>query len=747
MAIIPADRPCAAEIHSVSIPAHPPARLELRNGWLEPVIARAARDCTVVAQIHNPGHDLNDVALELRLEAGIDLVGLSGPVPDRIRNQEIVRVQWLVRAAEATTADALVRWTASDGQEGVLGPIPLRFREAVERRTVTAVPAPQPAATDLLVGAMACPLWRQDGSSPGWAPIRAFPAREPALGWYDEGDPEVTDWEIKWALEHGISYFVYCWYRAAGNEGRPVEQCLDHGIHQGFFGSRFADRFRFAILWENSNAVSAGVASEEDLLVNLLPYWIETYFSRDDYLKIGGAPVLFVYDPAKFAREVGGEAVARRAVLRMREVCAAAGFPGLLILGEDHALHEANLSAIREMGFDAVYSYHWPTFAAACRPSTWEDQAAIVEAQERCWDEQARLSGLPVLPTVSMGWDAEPWHGPGRAQWQLTPGSFGDLCRRAVEYSRGADPSPVQRLVLVDNWNEFGEGHYVFPHREHGFAYLDAVRAAFCPDAGPHRDLVPEDLGLGPYDSLFSRADALEELMRSRDARGTPAATGLVAWWRFAPATAREGVVPDRSGDGHGCLLSDAAGPLLPWTRGRPEPWRQALEWSRRDDRDALELRGGCGIVQADPRLSPRSRISVTAQILLTERRAGEQWLVNAVQGAGDVGYRLGLAGDRVAWGVPLEPWGQTLQSEIPVPLNRWVSLVATFDGREQVVYLDGEAVGRCARQGPIRRSTRGLCLGSHAPGHPLAFHGLVHEIRIYDRVLDDRDIRELTEP
>lgn len=57
--------------------------------------------------------------------------------------------------------------------------------------------------------------------------------------------------------------------------------------------------------------------------------------------------------------------------------------------------------------------------------------------------------------------------------------------------------------MLLDNWNEFGEGHYLFPTREFGFGYLDAVREVFAPGAAEHRDVTPDDLGRGPYDSQY----------------------------------------------------------------------------------------------------------------------------------------------------------------------------------------------------------------------------------------------------
>ena len=48
--------------------------------------------------------------------------------------------------------------------------------------------------------------------------LHDYPERTPLMGYYDEENPEVCDWEIKWALEHGINCFIYCWYRKLENE-------------------------------------------------------------------------------------------------------------------------------------------------------------------------------------------------------------------------------------------------------------------------------------------------------------------------------------------------------------------------------------------------------------------------------------------------------------------------------------------------------------------------------------------------
>jgi hypothetical protein len=49
----------------------------------------------------------------------------------------------------------------------------------------------------------------------------------------------------------------------------------------------------------------------------------------------------------------------------------------------------------------------------------------------------------------------------------------------------------ASRMLLIDCWNEFGEGHYVLPTREYGFGYLDAIKKVFAngdterPNAAP----------------------------------------------------------------------------------------------------------------------------------------------------------------------------------------------------------------------------------------------------------------------
>ncbi len=241
---------------------------------------------------------------------------------------------------------------------------------------------------------------------------------------------------------------------------------------------------------------------------NLLPFWVENYFRRENYLRVSGKPLPVMYGVRRFIDDLGGAPHAKDVIGRMRQYCRDKGLGGLVILGEQHTAPSDPLASMAAIGLDGVTSYHWPTFAGLFPGDP--NPAKIVAAQEHCWRERAKAQ-LPGPITISARWDSRPWQ-PRGIRWQLHPVPFKDLCSRARAFAE-AQPSsnPFSKIVLIDNWNEFGEGHYIFPHREYGFAHLDAVREVFSPNAPPHRDIIPEEVGLGPYNRLF-----VEQMKRSK---------------------------------------------------------------------------------------------------------------------------------------------------------------------------------------------------------------------------------------
>ena len=351
-------------------------------------------------------------------------------------------------------------------------------------------PEPDPISTKpWLIGTLHCPLW---GSPERWDPIRKFPDREPLLGFYEEGNPDVTDWEIKWSLDHGISFFLVCWYRAKNNYGLPVRPEFDHWI-KSLPEARYGKMTRYAIMYENGNRNFDGRTSREDWERNLVPFWIANYFTQSNYLVIDNKPLVGVYNVPRLVEDLGGIEGAKEAFEFAREECRKAGFDGLYIIGQycwgaPRAL-EKIAATIEMTGIDASWAYHWPTFARVLGDELRPSSQQVIEAQEQLWHAQQQ----PNILTLSMGWDSEPWRfSSTRVQWRLTPEEFEELsvrAKRVMEQRTGNDLA--SRMLLIDCWNEFGEGHYVLPTREHGFGYLEAIKKVFAngenerPDAAP----------------------------------------------------------------------------------------------------------------------------------------------------------------------------------------------------------------------------------------------------------------------
>jgi hypothetical protein len=363
------------------------------------------------------------------------------------------------------------------------------------------LPEPKPAKSRILIGAHHCPLWEAD--KPGmWANVLKHPERTPALGFYNQENPEVADWETLWAAEHGIDFFIYCWYRTT--QGGPVTTRFSSAIHDALFKSRYVNTMKFTIMWENQSKGHAGVADENDLLTNLLPFWMENYFKHPSYLKVDNKPLLFVYVPGDMCgpkcgsvlHDLGSAEKVNQAFGKMREACRKEGFDGLTILGECRGVNPAYLKSMKDMGFDYTFAYCWHI-----QNNPTPEQA--IQAQMANIRKTQELGIIPQVVTVSQAWSG--WHDEGSI-WKIPPQDFETLLRKAGDFVATLPPKELgSRMLLLDNWNEWGEGHYLAPYREYGFGYLDAVRKVFTGAPEPHVDLVPEDIGMGPYDTAIRR--------------------------------------------------------------------------------------------------------------------------------------------------------------------------------------------------------------------------------------------------
>jgi hypothetical protein len=343
------------------------------------------------------------------------------------------------------------------------------------------VPEPEPVAKkdDTLIGVQSCSLWKEGDAYAGWDYTYPYAEkRKPYLGWYDEGKPEVADWEIKWQVEHGIDFEQYCWYRPNDAVDQPIKSgVLEHGIREGFFNARYSGLKKFTIMY--TNQPGAGRTNPDDWKRHLIPYWIEYFFKDPRYLKVDGKPVLAIYHQAKFMQDFGGGEGAAKAISVLREACKVAGFPGIFVLMEDRNGSEYTLQQFKSIGIDYCYAYTWGT--------------GDIKAQMVKMDAQRKVGakvGLGVIPSFSVGWQTTPWGGGGDGWPSLKDYKALAQWTKDVYMAKMPEGSLGRRMALLPNWNEFSEGHFLMPSALAGFGYIDALRDVFTV-GGPHEDIMP----------------------------------------------------------------------------------------------------------------------------------------------------------------------------------------------------------------------------------------------------------------
>ena len=91
-----------------------------------------------------------------------------------------------------------------------------------------------------------------------------------------------------------------------------------------------------------------------------------------------------------------------------------------------------------------------------------------------------------------MGWDVEPWGGDDGGF--IPVNDYKELAKwtKDVFIPTLPENSLGRKIVLLANWNEFGEGQFLMPSSLEGFGYLDALREVFT-NGTNHIDIAPSD--------------------------------------------------------------------------------------------------------------------------------------------------------------------------------------------------------------------------------------------------------------
>ncbi len=472
-----------AQIFSVQISDRPQGEPELKVKVfaLDDATPRAGVPSELFAIVTNQsGKTLRNVKATLRLPAGIEIISQPKPI-DSLEFDEETELRWRIVARKPLKGTAILTVTA-DKVSPVTTKLAIDFPQRLSIAKSEYVPEPRPVRGKYEVGVYYFPGWKSWGQ---WRPIFPFLERKPVLGWYREGDPEVADWHIKWAVEHGITFFAYDWYWVQG------ARQLEHALHDGYMKARYRRLLKFCLLWANHNPPKT--SSLEDCIA-VTRFWIANYFRLPEYFTIDGKPVVIIFSPHRLTEDLGSEGVGK-AFDAMRQECVNHGLKGLYLVACVWDAGQAQRAAME--GYDAVTAYNWPTLGMKPEEK-WSPFDALIDAYHRNWEHIAESSPTPLIVPICGGWDSRPWHEDNAVvRFGRNPENFKRHLQDAKAF---LDKFVLQRkalpIAIIEAWNEWGEGSYIEPHAEFGFGYLDAVREVFTDAPKKHLDLTPTDVGL-----------------------------------------------------------------------------------------------------------------------------------------------------------------------------------------------------------------------------------------------------------
>jgi hypothetical protein len=298
----------------------------------------------------------------------------------------------------------------------------------------------------------------------------------PMAGFYDDSDPRLWDLYEEWMRDHGIDFLAFDWYYNAGQD------YLARSLDDGFLGAEQARSVQFCLHWCNHGGYWWAKPMDQSPLAlkEMIENVSKRYFSHSHYLKIDGRPVFMIYD-VDILREHAGPGGVSGSLQSMRGAAKKNGFPDLFLVAVYSRTSAKNIERLKEEGFDAFTAYAYPGKRG---PNVrWDSQAfpysevveTVIGNVHPFLARIGREKGIPYWPTAFSGWDDRPRAGLEKATVLTgnTPEEFGRMARSALQHVGAESP-----FVMIEAWNEWGEGANIEPSKEHGFGYLREVARA-----------------------------------------------------------------------------------------------------------------------------------------------------------------------------------------------------------------------------------------------------------------------------
>jgi CubicO group peptidase (beta-lactamase class C family) len=139
--------------------------------------------------------------------------------------------------------------------------------------------------------------------------------------------------------------------------------------------------------------------------------------------------------------------------------------------------------------------------------------------------------------------------------------------------------------------------------------------------------------------------------------------------------------------------------------------------------------------------LNPTNALTIEAWIY-RQSKVGSYDPIVKKAGLTDGPYALEFSGDTLCFWIFTGGWQGCCGGTVPT--NQWVHVAGTYDGTMLRVFINGVTTGATPATGQITPSTNPVNFGRDPSGNGRAFNGRIDEVHIYNRALDQAEIRAI---
>lgn len=223
------------------------------------------------------------------------------------------------------------------------------------------------------------------------------PPQLPALGEYDDTDPDVIKQHLKWSRYANINLWVASWWGPGYMEDNTLKTVIMP--HEDLPGTKVA------LFYETNARVKLGIERNvSDIFYQDMAYIANTYFDNPNYYRIDNRPVLFVY----LTRDLDSEGTLDEVTSQMRHASFENGGHNLYIVG-DQVFGKAPNNGKYYDPFDLLDAVtNYDVYGNLKRPNGYAGMNRLNDlvSRNRQWREETRVHGdCAFVPAVAPGYN------------------------------------------------------------------------------------------------------------------------------------------------------------------------------------------------------------------------------------------------------------------------------------------------------------------------------------------------------